>query len=196
MPERTRLCRLFRTHRAWPASCLAAPTLLGVIDTDGLAWIHPRREGRSPHPSGRQGLANPRWIGGGTLGLGVNRCGWVVAWDGAPAHVQATTVQPRVRQVADHRRVWSDTAFPAAAGDPTNLNGGQRGEWTDRLLMETGRSRLPVICPFKKVMHRGWAYVQARLACTMAAFNRLVPWHGLPAEVDGFVPLSIAEVSL
>jgi len=30
----------------------------------------------------------------------------------------------------------------------------------------------------------------------MAAFNVLVQWHGLLAEVDGFVPLSIAEFSL
>jgi hypothetical protein len=29
-------------------------------------------------------------------------------------------------------------------------------------------------CHVKKVMHRGWAYFQARLAFTMAAFNVLV----------------------
>jgi hypothetical protein len=27
-------------------------------------------------------------------------------------------------------------------------------------------------------------------------FNILVQWHGLPAQEDGFVPLSIAEFSL
>jgi hypothetical protein len=45
-------------------------------------------------------------------------------------------------------------------------------------------------------MHRGWAYFQARLAFTMAAFNVLVQWHGLRLHVSGFVPLSIAEFSL
>jgi hypothetical protein len=47
-----------------------------------------------------------------------------------------------------------------------------------------------------QVMHRGWAYFQARLAFTMAAFNVLVQWHGLRPYASGFVPLSIAEFSL
>ena len=51
-------------------------------------------------------------------------------------------------------------------------------------------------CHVKKVMHRGWAYFQARLAFTMAAFNVLVQWHGLRPTASGFVPLSIAEFSL
>jgi hypothetical protein len=46
------------------------------------------------------------------------------------------------------------------------------------------------------VMHRGWAYFQARLAFTMAAFNVLVQWHGLQPNASGFVPLSLAEFSL
>jgi hypothetical protein len=44
------------------------------------------------------------------------------------------------------------------------------------------------------VMHRGWAYFQARLAFTMAAFNVLVQWHGLQPHASGFVPLSIAKL--
>jgi hypothetical protein len=48
----------------------------------------------------------------------------------------------------------------------------------------------------KKVLHRGWAYFQARLAFTMAAFNVLVQWHGFQPNSSGFVPLSIAEFSL
>jgi hypothetical protein len=48
----------------------------------------------------------------------------------------------------------------------------------------------------KQVMHRGWAYFQARLAFTMAAFNVLVQWHGWQPNASGFVPLSLAEFSL
>jgi hypothetical protein len=55
---------------------------------------------------------------------------------------------------------------------------------------------LTLVCHLKKVMHRGWAYFQARLAFTMAAFNVLVQWHGFQPTVSGFVPLSIAEFSL
>src|SRR5437867_13286894 len=47
-PERTRLFRLFTTHHAWTQVFLAAPTVLGVIDTYGIELIHPMREGRSP----------------------------------------------------------------------------------------------------------------------------------------------------
>jgi hypothetical protein len=33
LPERTRLFRLFKTHHDWTQAFLAAPTVLGVIDT-------------------------------------------------------------------------------------------------------------------------------------------------------------------
>jgi hypothetical protein len=45
LPERTRLFRLFRTHQDWTQVFLAAPTVLGVIDTYGIELIHPMREG-------------------------------------------------------------------------------------------------------------------------------------------------------
>ena len=47
LPERTRLFRLFTTHHDWTQAFLAAPTVLGVIDTYGIELIHPMREGRS-----------------------------------------------------------------------------------------------------------------------------------------------------
>src|SRR5215831_7751709 len=53
LPERTRLFRLFRTHQDWTRVFLAAPTVLGVIDTYGIELIHPIREGRSPQQIGR-----------------------------------------------------------------------------------------------------------------------------------------------
>jgi hypothetical protein len=90
-----------------------------------------------------------------------------------------------------------DTAFHAAAGDPTNLKVCRRGEWHDRrMLIETVLSMLTVVSHFKKVTHRVWEYFEARLAFTMAALNVLVQWHGLPTDEQGFVPLSIAEFSL
>src|SRR6267142_1196111 len=41
LPERTRLLRLFKTHQDWTQVFLAAPTVLGVIDTYGIELIHP-----------------------------------------------------------------------------------------------------------------------------------------------------------
>ena len=45
LPERTRLFRLFMTHQDWTQTFLAAPTVLGVIDTYGIELIHPIRVG-------------------------------------------------------------------------------------------------------------------------------------------------------
>src|SRR5713101_5418693 len=58
VPERTRLFRLLKTHQDWTQAFLAAPTVLGVIDTYGIELIHPMREGRSPQQIGRKGLSN------------------------------------------------------------------------------------------------------------------------------------------
>ena len=46
LPHRIRLFRLFNTHQHWAKLFLAAPTLLGLVDTYGIELIHPRREGR------------------------------------------------------------------------------------------------------------------------------------------------------
>ena len=47
LPHRTRLFRLFNSHSAYAESFLAAPSLIGVIDSYGIELIHPIREGRS-----------------------------------------------------------------------------------------------------------------------------------------------------
>ena len=41
LPERTRLFRLFKKHGQWANQFLADPTLLGVIDSYGIEFIHP-----------------------------------------------------------------------------------------------------------------------------------------------------------
>jgi hypothetical protein len=196
LPERTRLFRLFRTHHDWTQVFLAAPTVLGVIDTYGIALLHPMREGRTPQQMGRKGVSNHRWIVGGTLCLLLNPWGLIVEWACATANVADTTFQWLVRQCEEQMIVLSDTAFHAAEGDPANLTLCQRGEWEDPMLAETVLSMLTLVCHFKKVMHRVWTYFHARLAVTMAAFNILVQWYGLQSTASGFVPLSIAEFSL
>src|SRR3989442_5146880 len=174
LPERTRLFRLFVTHQHWTQAFLAAPTVLGVIDTYGIELLHPMREGRSPQQIGRKGLSNHRWIVGGKLCLLLNQYGLVVAWACDTANVADNTFQWLIRQVDGRMIVLSDTGFHAAEGDPTNLKLCQRGEGEDRMLVETVLSMLTLVCHLEKVMHRGWAYFQARLAFTMAAFNVLV----------------------
>jgi hypothetical protein len=175
---------------------LAAPTVLGVIDTYGIELIHPIREGRSSQQIGCKGVSNHRWIVGGKLCLLLNQWGLVVGWACATANVADNTFQWLMQQVDGRMIVLSDTAFHAAEGDPANLKLCQRGAWEDRMLVETVLSMLTLVCHCKKVMHREWAYLQARLAFTMALFHVLVQWQGLRPTASGFVPLSIGEFSL
>ena len=82
-----------------------------------------------------------------------------------------------MRQCDGRMMVLSDTACQATEGDPAPLKLWQRGAWQDRMLVETVRSMLPVVCHGKKVSHRVWEYFHARLAFTMAAFHLLVQWY-------------------
>jgi hypothetical protein len=101
LPERTRLFRLFTTHQDWTQVFLAAPTVLGVIDTYGIELLHPTREGRSPQQIGRKGLSNHRWIVGGKLCLLLNQWGLIVGWACATANVADNTFQWLIRQCED-----------------------------------------------------------------------------------------------
>jgi len=89
--------------------------------------------------------------------------------------------RPRVCRLVNTHRPWTARVLAA----PTILGG-----------IETVLSMLTLVSHFTNMMPRVWAYCQARLAFTMAAFNVLVQGDGLPADEDGFVPLSIAEFSL
>jgi len=197
LPERTRLFRLFNTHRGWADRFMAEPTLIGLIDTFGIELIHPRREGRSKRQIGKKGKSNWRWIVGGKLALLVNHIGLIVSWAYDTANVyDGSAFQALVDDVADQMLVFSDEGFEKKDWYPTNLKVCKRGEWNTRMLIETILSMLTTVCHFKKVAHRVWSYFESRLAYTMALFNILVQWHGLDPDEEGFVRLSIAEFSL
>jgi len=101
VPERTRLARLFKTHTAWTARFLAAPTVLGVADTYGIELIHPMREGRSLAQVGKKGKSNHRWIVGGKLCFILNQWGLICAWNCATANTPASrTASERPRPPA------------------------------------------------------------------------------------------------
>src|SRR5437762_8285896 len=155
LPERTRLFRLLKTHHDWTQVFWAAPTVLGVIDTYGIELIHPRREGRSPQQMGRKGLSNHRWIVGGQLCLLLNQYGLVVAWACDTANVADNTFQWLIRQFEERMIVVSDTGFHAAEGDPAHLKGCPRGEWQDRMLVETVLAMVTLGCHVKRGPQRG-----------------------------------------
>jgi len=197
LPDRTRLFRLFNSHRRYINCFLAEPSLIGVIDSYGIELLHPIREGRSDKQIGKKGKSNKRWIVGGKLCYLLNHLGLVVSWDCDTANVyDGSAFQQLVADVADDMVVFSDTGFQKTDWLPTNLRPCQRGEWNVRMVVETVLSMLTYICDFKRSRHKVWAYFETKVGFTMALFNILGQWHGFQPDETGFVPLSIAEFSL
>ncbi len=196
LPERTRLFRLFTTHRAWADRFLAAPTLLGIADSYGIELRHPRRHGRTPAQLGRKGLSNHRWIAGGKLCVLVNQWGRIVAWDDAAANVHDGTFHPLIARFADRSVVLVDGNFHRTTGDPANMQACARGRWPQRLLVETVFSLLTRVCRLKHAAHRLWATFQMHLAFAVAVFNLLVAWDGFVAAAQGATRLALARFSL
>lgn len=150
LPERSRRFRSFKSHWHWSQAFMGEVTRLGVADTYGIELLHPIREGRSPRQRGRQGVSNHRGIGGLKLGVLLNRWGLVVGWVGAPANTADVDFQWLAEAVSDRLVVLSDSGFHAATGDPSNLKVCQRGEWNDRMVVETVLSMLTTISHLKK----------------------------------------------
>lgn len=197
LPHRTRLFRLFNSHRHWTARFMASHSLLGLVDTYGIELIHPRREGRSQQQIGRKGLSNQRWIVGGKLCLVLNHLGLIVDWAVDTANVyDGSAFQDIVARHAPYMVIFADEAFVKKGWRPDNLKICRRGQWNTRMIIETVLSMLTLVCHFKKVMHRAWPYFKSRLAYTMALFNLLVQWHGIQVDENGCVHFSIAEFSL
>jgi hypothetical protein len=148
VPERTRLFRLFKTHTAWTAHFLAAPTVLGGADTSGIEFIHPMRDGRSPAQLGKKGKSHHRWIVGGKLCFIVNQWGVICAWDCATANLHATHFQPLIAQCDNLMIVLTDTGFHAKTGDPATMQVCPRGTWNTRMVVADGavdaHHRLPL----------------------------------------------------
>jgi hypothetical protein len=205
LPDRAQwapgLFRLFNSHRHLIGEFLAAPSLIGVIDSYGIAPqvapLHPRREGRSEEQIGKKGKSNQRWIVGGKLCFVLDHLGRVVDWECDTANVyDGTAFQHLVDKFKDDSVIFSDTGFAKQEWHPTNLRLCQRGEWNVRMVIETVLSMLTYICHFKHMAHKVWSYFETHVGFTLALFNILVQWHGFQPDDDGFVPLSIAEFSL
>ena len=127
----------------------------------------------------------------------LNHLGLVVDWDCNTANVyDGAAFQHIVEGVDDVMVVFADEGFDKVYWFPSNLRLCKRGEWNDRMMIETVLSMLTLVCGFKKVMRRAWTYFKTRVGLTMALFNILVQWHWSPTQEDGFVPLSIAQFSL
>ena len=196
LSERTRLFRRLRAHQDWTDRFLASPSILGVVDTYGIELIHPVREGRSPEQIGKKGKSNHRWIVGGKLCLVLNNLGLVTAWDCDTANVHDSRFRHVIERFEDRMVVLGDTGFHSADGDPPNFKLCRRGEWNERMKVETVLSMLTFVCHIKNMHHRVWDYFKSHLGYLMAAFNIMAQWDGLKPDPQGVVRLSIARFIL
>ena len=173
LPERTRLLRALRAHQPATEAFLADPTLFTVIDTYGIELLHPWRYGRSPRQVGRKGYSNHRWIVGLKLCWLLNARGEVVAWD----FNTANTADQRFVHVAAPFEGTTITLADAgfgAAQRPANLKLCARGEWNERMLIETVLSLVHRVCRLKYLWHRTRPYLHMHLAYVAALFNALL----------------------
>lgn len=198
LPERTRLFRRLKTHRQITKKFLADPTLLGVIDSYGIELCHPIRENHQPKRIriGKKGFASWKWIVGGKLCLLTNKFGLVTDWQVATANVSDQEFLPLVEKVSEQTIVLADTGFRRKTNQPENLKLCRRGEWNERMIIETVFSLLSQVCKLKHLRQRVWAYFEMRLAFTVAVFNLLQQWNGLNFDENGVSHLKLAEFSL
>ncbi|MFO1349611.1 MAG: hypothetical protein U1F68_02540 [Gammaproteobacteria bacterium] len=110
---------------------------VGLADTYGIELLHPKREGRSRAQIGRKGLSNHRWIVGVKLGVLLNRLGLVVGWVWATDNMHDKHFAVLVEAAREQMVVLADHGFHATVGDPPNLKLCQRGQWNERMLVET-----------------------------------------------------------
>ena len=154
LPERTRLFRCSRPS-GLDAGVLGCSDRAEVIDTVGSSSsircgkgaARGRLAARLSNPAGcrRETLSAAQPVG---VDRGVGVC-----------HRQCCGQH---LSMADSAGGWANDRperhrFHAAGGDPSNLKLCQRGEWQDRMLVETVLSMLTLVCHLKKVMHQGWA---------------------------------------
>src|SRR5579859_117754 len=195
-PFRTTVARQMRAYQHYTDVFLSQPTVLNVVDSYPIELIFPIREGRSKQQYGRKSKDKGRWT------VGVKRC-WVLnqvghgcAWIWDPLNRPDQDFLPFLAEYDEEAIILADWGFRWADGLPDNVKLCKKGTWHDRMMVETSFSLLTVVCQAKKIFHRAEAYIETRLAYTVAMFNVcLALFHRLHPDQPPF-KMSIAEFSL
>ncbi len=173
LPDESRLRKALVAHEDWCDFLLAAPTLFTVIDTYPIELIFPIRAGRSPTQIGRKGKDKGRWVIGIKLCWLLDSFGRVVEWSWAPQGPPDKHFNPMVADFDGQTLTLADYGFRDADGVPPNLILCAKGTRNERMVVETARSMITVICHLKHLRHRVADYLWARLAYVAALFNTL-----------------------
>jgi hypothetical protein len=195
LPDRTTLLRQLRSQSYHTDALLAQASLLNVIDSFPIELLFPLRAGRSKQQIGTKNRDKGRWSIGVKLCWILNSLGYVVGWHCLPMNRPDQDFLPLAQLIEADGLVLADLGFRRKNGVPENLKLCLKGTWNDRMMIETTFSLLTVVCHAKKMFHRQWTHLQARLAYTAAMFNVLVQLDRQFHPEHQFT-LSIAEFSL
>jgi len=173
-PHYSRLLRLFRTHAYLCERFLASVSTMSIIDTYGIEFIHPRREGRSDTQLGRKGKSNGRWIVGAKWAVLINQRGEIIDWRWDTANEHDNTFRELALAYNEETMTFSDLGFRKKGCSPGNMQYGQKGTWNDRYLIECVFSWMTEKFHTKHLYHRIDEYLEMRLGALAAAFNILL----------------------
>jgi hypothetical protein len=190
------LLRQLSTQECHTDRLLAQPSTLNVVDSYPIELLFPIRQGRSKRQFGTKGKDKGRWSVGVKLCWILNTYGQVCGWDWDKMNCPDQTFLSFFEQYDGQAIMLADWGFRCADGVPSNVKLCKKGTWNDRMVVETSFSLLTVVCHAKKIFHRAEAYIEARLAYTVAMFNVcLALFHQLHPDQSPF-KMSIAEFSL
>jgi hypothetical protein len=171
LPERSRLLRLLKEHRAASDMFLAEASFFNVMDTFGIEIIHPVREGRSAQSLAvcGKGKSNHRWIVGRKICVRINDTGRVVAYDDDTVNVCDKIFNALADD--DTSITLADFNFRDKNGIPPTMKICPRGSWNERMTVEDVFSLWTLVCHAKRFFVRSVEAFKTRIAYLVALTN-------------------------
>lgn len=192
LPERSRLQRLVNHYSYLCEEFLGSKTFYGILDSFGIEIIHPIREGRSEESkavSGK-GKSNHRWIVGRKVAVTINQNYEIVTVSDDKANVCDNTFDQEQKDGAEI--TLTDLGFKKKEGTPDSFKICRKGQWNERMGVETLFSLWTRILNMKKSFHRTIGGFKAKLSYMAALTNIIIGKN----EELGFAKLSMAQWSL
>ena len=192
LPERSRLHRLVNHYSYLCEGFMGSKTFYGILDSFGIEVIHPIREGRSEESkavSGK-GKSNHRWIVGRKVAVTINQNYEIVKMSDDTANVCDNTFDDEHKDGADIN--LTDQGFKKKEGTPDSFKICKRGQWNERMAVETLFSLWTRVLNMKKSFHRTTEGFKAKLSYMAALTNIIVGKN----EELGFAKLSMVQWSL
>lgn len=192
LPERSRLHRLVNHYSFLCEEFLGSKTFYGILDSFGIEVIHPIREGRSEQSKAvcGKGKSNHRWIVGRKVAVTINQNYEVVKVNDEKDNVCDNSFDEEHTEAADIN--LTDQGFKKKEETPENFKICKKGQWNERMGVETLFSLWTRILNMKKSFHRTTEGFKAKLSYMVALTNIIVGKN----EELGFAKLSMVQWSL